>query len=174
MARDIKTARRRWTHAFHTTYAVRLMPLAAQRLARTVLMRWRTRRRPSPSSVTSRTGAQRDAYRARVETLRSYADLDEINVHSESERDFWAFMESLPEAPKAEIVLMGNGNFRAVWEDTEQGRLAIQFMGAQRGEFVIFKCRPDASDVSRVAGVDTLDGIKRQARAFDLMPMAPA
>lgn len=111
-----------------------------------------------------------EAYRVRIETLRGHAESDEITVRSESEQDFWAFMDSLPEAPKAEVVLMDNGNFRAVWEDAEQSRFAVQFMGAQQGEYVIFKRRPDAADVSRVAGIDTLDGIKRQIRAFDLMP----
>ena len=111
-----------------------------------------------------------ETYRARIETLRSYAESDEIVVQPSSEQDFWGFVHALPEAPKAEIVLMDNGNFRAIWESGEQSRLAIQFMGAQRGEYVIFKRRPDASDVSRVAGIDTLDGIKRQMRAFDFMP----
>ena len=114
------------------------------------------------------------AYRARIETLRGYSESDEIDVQSDSEQDFWAFIESLPEVPKAEVVLMDNGNFRAIWEDAEKSRLAIQFMGAQRGEYVIFKRRPDASDISRAAGIDTLDGIKRQMQAFDLMHTTPA
>lgn len=115
-----------------------------------------------------------EAYRARIETLLGYADSDEIDVQPNSEQDFWTFIESLPGAPKAEVLLMDNGNFRAVWEDGEQNRLAIQFMGAQRGEYVIFKRRTDAPDVSRVAGIDTLDGIRRQIRAFDLMPATGA
>lgn len=128
----------------------------------------------------SKAGKQRtsrilhEAYRARIETLRGYAESDEIVVQPGSEQDFWGFVHALPEAPKAEIVLMDNGNFRAIWENGEQSRLAIQFMGAQRGEYVIFKRRPDAADVSRVAGIDTLDGIKRQIQAFDLMPATSA
>lgn len=70
-----------------------------------------------------------------------------------------------------------NGNFRAIWEDGKENRVAIQFMGAQRGEYVIFKRRPDASDVSRVAGIDTLDGIRRQilptARFSGCLPEIP-
>ena len=122
----------------------------------------------------TRSGALRAAYRARIETLRGCAESDEIPMQPASEQDFWAFMDSLPEAPKAEVVLMDNGNFRAIWEDAEQSRVAVQFMGDQRGEYVIFKRRPDAPDISRVAGIDTLDGIKRQIRAFDLMPTTPA
>ena len=116
----------------------------------------------------------REAYHARIETLRGHAASDEIEVQPASEQDFWAFVESLSSAPRAEVVLMDNGNFRAVWEDAEQSRLAIQFMGAQRGEYVIFKRRAEASEVSRVAGIDTLDGIKRQIRSFDLMPTTSA
>ena len=174
MARDMKPGQRRGAHAFHRIYPARLTPLAAQRLARILLTRWRIRKRPRPSSAASPTAAQREAYCDRIETLRGYANSDEISVQPGSEQDFWAFVESLPEAPKAEVVLMDNGNFRAIWEDPEQGRLAIQFMGAQRGEYVIFKRRPDASDISRAAGIDTLDGIKRQLGAFDLMPVTSA
>ena len=115
-----------------------------------------------------------EAYRARIETLRGHAESDEIVVQSRSEQDFWGFVHALPEAPKAEIVLMDNGNFRAIWEDDKENRVAIQFLGASRGEYVIFKRRPDAPDVSRVAGIDTLDGIKRQIQAFDLMPATGA
>ncbi len=104
--------------------------------------------------------------------MRAYADLDEIIVQPDSEQDFWAFIESVPVTPKAEVVLMENGNFRAVWEDSKEGHLAVQFTGCQRGEYVIFKRRSAASDVSRVAGVDTLEGIRRQMRAFDFMPSA--
>ena len=63
---------------------------------------------------------------------------------------------------------MDNGNFRAVWKDKNGDHLGVQFLGDQMAEYVIFKQRPLAGSVSRVAGIDTLDGVITQLQAFDL------
>ncbi len=63
---------------------------------------------------------------------------------------------------------MDNGNFRAVWKDKNGDHLGVQFLGDQMAEYVIFKHRPAAGSVSRVAGIDTLEGVITQLHAFDL------
>ena len=63
---------------------------------------------------------------------------------------------------------MDNGNLRAIWKNEAGSRVGIQFLGSQMAEYVIFRRRPATTDVSRVAGIDTLEGIKRQIHAFDL------
>jgi hypothetical protein len=63
---------------------------------------------------------------------------------------------------------MDNGNLRAVWRGEDTSRLGIQFLGNQSVEYVIFKRRQGAKEVSRAAGFDTLDGFKKQIQAFDL------
>ena len=51
---------------------------------------------------------------------------------------------------------------------TTTRHVALQFLGGGHVQYVIFKRRPGAAKVSRVAGTDTFDGIKRQVEAFDL------
>ena len=108
------------------------------------------------------------AYHLRIETLRSDAEIEEFAVNDASEENFWSFIGSIPSARKAELVLMDNGNFRAVWKDKNGDHLGVQFLGEQMAEYVIFKYRTGARGVSRVAGIDTLEGVINQLHAFDL------
>lgn len=108
------------------------------------------------------------AYKGRIEYLRSEAELDGTIVNEVSERDFWSFFRSMPFLRKAGVILMDNGNLRAVWRDEHKSRLGLQFLGDQSVEYVIFKRRQGAKDVSRAAGFDTLNGFKKQIHAFDL------
>lgn len=107
-------------------------------------------------------------YKGRIEYLRSEAELDGTIVNEVSERDFWSFFRSMPFLRKAGVILMDNGNLRAVWRDEHKSRLGLQFLGDQSVEYVIFKRRQGAKDVSRAAGFDTLNGFKKQIHAFDL------
>ena len=108
------------------------------------------------------------AYQHRIETLRSDAEVEGFAVNKASEENFWSFIGSLPSARKGELVLIDNGNLRAVWKDKNGDHLGVQFLGEQMAEYVIFKQRPSAGSVSRVAGIDTLDGVITQLQAFDL------
>ncbi len=110
------------------------------------------------------------AYAHRIEELRKFASEDDecSDISESSEEDFWWFVESMPLARKAELVLMDNGNLRAVWKEDDKTHIGLQFLGSQFGEYVIFKRRPSAKQVSRVAGIDTLEGLKKQVRVFDI------
>ena len=110
----------------------------------------------------------RQTYRERIAELREYGVEDDVTVNPASEKDFWAFVKSLPAARPGSLVLMDNGNLRAVWKGDQGSHLGLQFLGRQMVEYVIFKRRPRAKQVSRVAGADTFDGIKRQIDAFEL------
>ena len=111
------------------------------------------------------------AYWSRIESLYSDAVLDGFALNEASARDFWSFVGSAFLTQKAGLVLMDNGNLRAVWKGDNGSHLGLQFLGNQSVEYVIFKRRTAARDVSRVAGIDTLEGIKRQIYAFDLMAL---
>ena len=108
------------------------------------------------------------AYSHRIETLRRDAEIERFSVNEDSETDFWRFIGSVPAAKQAELVLMDNGNLRAVWKDKNGDHLGVQFLGERMAEYVIFKHRPDAARVSRVAGVDTLEAVLTQLHTFDL------
>ena len=111
---------------------------------------------------------QYQVYRNRIEVLRRDAQLDDFAMNEASEVDFWSFIESISFAQKAGLVLLDNGNLRAVWKDENGSHLGLQFLGNRSVEYVIFKRSQATKDVSRVAGQDTIEGIKRQIRAFDL------
>ena len=108
------------------------------------------------------------AYRHRVTYLREEAAIENIDINHASERDFWSFADSHPFQKRASLVLCDNGNLKAVWKDAEASHLGIQFLGNGQGEYVIFKYRQGASEISRVAGIDTIPGINDQLSAFDL------
>ena len=114
------------------------------------------------------------AYAQRIEELHNEAALDGIEVSRASARDFWSFVRPGDPDQRAGVVLLDNGNLRAVWKGDDATRVGIQFLGDGRAEYVIFKRRPATTDVSRVAGNDTLEGIKCQINAFDLTSLIDA
>ena len=112
-------------------------------------------------------------YRDRLAELREDAEDDAIVWNEASAQDFHAFISDHPHWRKAGLELMDNGNLRAVWEwkSDDETHLALQFLGNMMAQYVIFKRRPGAENVSRVAGADTFDGIKRQVAIFELIPL---
>lgn len=113
-------------------------------------------------------------YTRRIEQLRGYAEEDGIFVNNASVRDFWSFVRLGDPDRRAGVMLLDNGNLRAVWKDDDASHVGIQFFGDGRAEYVIFNRRPATTEVSRVAGIDTLKGIKRQIQAFDLTSLIDA
>ena len=115
-------------------------------------------------------------YRDRLADLREAAEEEGIEWSESSEHDFRAFVTGNPGWRKCSVALMDNGNLRAVWDDDNDDarHVALQFLGGGHVQYVIFKRRPGAGKVSRVAGADTFDGIKRQVGAFDLNPLVYA
>ena len=109
-----------------------------------------------------------NAYRDRLNILCSEGELEGITLNTESEDDLYFFIKSAPSTRRASLVLLDNGNLRAVWSGEDGSHVGIQFCGDQLASFVIFASRPPKSGVSRVAGKDTLDGVKRHIRTFGL------
>ena len=69
---------------------------------------------------------------------------------------------------RGNLVLMDNGNLRAVWRDGQGTHLGLQFLGSGMAQYVIFKQRKATGPISRVTGRDTFGGLKRQIDAFEL------
>lgn len=111
-----------------------------------------------------------EAYRCRIEELRGYGAEEDIAISPESELDFLGFIESFPAPRPAALFLQDNGNLRAVWDDEDDAdsHLALEFLGGRRAQYVIFRRRPGAAEISRVAGTDSFAGISRQIAEFDL------
>ena len=108
------------------------------------------------------------AYSARIDSLRGYAMQDGYHLNPESEADFWRFVKTARHFRKGNLVLIDNGNLRAVWKNEEGDHMGLQFLGGEMLQYVIFKRRPASSHISRVSGRDTFAGLMRQINAFDL------
>jgi len=111
------------------------------------------------------------AWQSRIETLRADAQQDGYRLNMASERDFWRFIRAEPFIRKGSLVLLDNGNLRAMWKGDDGSHIGLQFLGGGVVQYVIFKHRPAVRAISRVAGRDSLDGVKRQIAAFDLRPL---
>lgn len=108
------------------------------------------------------------AYMRRLAYLRDEAIKDGYILNPASEVDFQQFVSSAPNMQKANLVLMDNGNLRAIWKDMQGTRIGLQFLGGRMAQYVIFKRRSQGLPISRVVGRDSLEGLERQFDAFDL------
>ena len=97
--------------------------------------------------------ADQQAYTERIAVLRAEAMLDGFLLSHESEEDFWNFMRSAPFVRKGGLVLMDNGNLRAVWKGDRGTHVGLQFLGSGTVQYVIFKRRVGALQTSRVSDV---------------------
>ena len=107
-------------------------------------------------------------YWARIDELIGFGQQEGIELNRASELDFWSYMTTMRHTRAAGVVLTDDGNLRAVWKDGSESRLAIEFLGKRQAEYVIFLRRRKGATVSRVAGMNTFEGIRAQIRAFDL------
>ena len=109
-----------------------------------------------------------DAYTSRIKLLQDEAAHDGYVLNLASEIDFKEFLRATPSIRKGNLVLMDNGNLRAIWKCEQGARLGLQFLGGRMVQYVIFKRRQKEQAISRVTGRDSLEGLKRQIDAFEL------
>ena len=129
----------------------------------------------SPSSAlphlrheTARLRHKRRACEERIEFLQEEARHEGYALNPASHRDFEHFALGSDNVRMGGLVLLENGNLRAIWRDEQGTRLGLQFLGGGRVQYVIFRRRTEERSVSRVAGRDSLKGLERQLAAFDM------
>lgn len=108
------------------------------------------------------------AYASRIEVLKEQAELDGYSLNLASEEAFYDFLQKNPLIRRGRLVLMENGNLRAVWKGENEAHIGLQFINNLSVQYVIFTRRAPQVPISRVSGRDTMDGITRQIEAFDL------
>lgn len=115
--------------------------------------------------------AHRPSYEARISELRSFAeddeDIGEINEASIS--DFWSFMEKMGFSRESGLVLLDNGNLRAVWRANGEHNVGLEFQGDQSALYVIFKRYSNGQPTERLAGIASFDDVVDQLADLDLI-----
>ena len=112
-----------------------------------------------------------DSYTSRIKALKNEATDDGYVLNIPSEIDFWQFVRSSPDIRQGNLVLMDNGNLRAIWKDERGSRLGLQFLGGRMVQYVMLKWRKDGQPISSVTGRDSLEGLARQIDAFELQSL---
>lgn len=123
-----------------------------------------------PSS-SERTWKSVKAYEARLLYLRQQAAHDGCELNLASKSDFTDFIQTTDGLHRGNLVLLDNGNLRLVWKDNDATQLALQFLGGNMIQFVIFKKRVGTEQMTRVAGRDSLYQITDLISAFDLQSL---
>ena len=78
----------------------------------------------------------RASYQRRIAQLRSFAEEDGIELSAPSEDDFFDFACNEPQTKAASLVLLDNGNLRAVWRSGQE-EVGVQFYGGGSLQYLI-------------------------------------
>lgn len=108
------------------------------------------------------------SYEDRINVLKEQAEVEGYSLSEASGTAFWNFLKKHPFMRRGRLVLLENGNLRAVWSGGNDAHIGLQFLNERLIQYVIFARRGPDEPVSRVAGRDTMEGIMRQIDAFDL------
>jgi hypothetical protein len=100
----------------------------------------------------------------RLRELGFVAHAEGIRPSVDSLRDMQAFLASTPLKSRPSIYLQDSGNYRIAWRNPLKEQVAVQFLGNDSAQFVIFKLAPTGR-MNRVAGVYSLNAIYRQIEA---------
>ncbi len=108
------------------------------------------------------------AYDNRIGVLEKQAAIEEYFLNSSSKETFQLFFQKNPLVRLGRLVLLENGNLRAVWKGENGSHIGLQFLDNLSIQYVLFKRRKPDLPVSRAYGRDTIDGLLRQITALEL------
>jgi hypothetical protein len=105
-----------------------------------------------------------------VATLKQLGAEDALPWSNESENDLLGFIWSEWVVVVPAVVLMDNGNLRAVWRRGQE-QVGLEFRGFGRVSFVLFAARDHGRMIARMAGEDRLKEIAGKIAADGLMEL---
>ena len=110
------------------------------------------------------------AYAERIGSLEHEGLAEEIELNENSEKDFWDFINTPAITRQAELVFIGEGNLRAIWEDETGNFVGLHFLGNRRIIYVIFKQHPNGkgktTDTDMVSFRETINIIQQHSLEF--------
>ena len=89
--------------------------------------------------------------------------LRNIEPFSESSlADLRSFLGTLQLIERPSNFLLDNGNLRVLWRNNAQEQVGLQFLGNGVVQFVMFAQRKNPPMMSRIAGTDVLQTIRKR------------
>ena len=76
------------------------------------------------------------AYKDRIRVLKEHAELDGYSLSQPSKAAFLEFIERNPRIRRGRLLLMENGNLRAVWKGENGAHIGLQFRDRQSIQYV--------------------------------------
>jgi hypothetical protein len=93
---------------------------------------------------------------ARIGELKRLGAEEGLQWSPASEDDLWAFVSLWPSLREPGLILMDNGNLRAVWRNVAGEQVALEFRGYRQVYFVFFAQRFEGPPMARSIGEDSV------------------
>ena len=107
-------------------------------------------------------------YDERLSFLEEEGNLDGVSLNPDSISGFMEFIEKYMPTVSGGLVLIDNGNIRAVWNSDCESFVGIQFLNRQLTEYVLFSQTSPSLPVSRSFGQASIDSVMNQIEALEL------
>ena len=107
-------------------------------------------------------------FKNRIKLLSELARSEDYSMNSESASTFWHFFERISKLKYGRLFLLENGNLQATWNDDEENHVGLEFVNRQTIGFVIFRKRSSSEPVSRLSGIETMNGIENLISVYNL------
>lgn len=107
-------------------------------------------------------------YAERIETLKELARDDGYDLHESSYANFTNFLEKYPKLAHADLVLLENGNLRAIWKGQNGAEIGLQFLKDSRIQYVLFNKFGTNTAGLRPYGRGGFEETMNQIKKFDL------
>ena len=107
-------------------------------------------------------------YDERLSFLKEEGNLDGVSLNPDSISGFMKFIEKYIPTIRGGLVLIDNGNLRAVWHSDCESFVGIQFLTHELTEYVLFSKTSPSLPVSRSFGQANIDSVLNQIEALEL------
>ncbi len=116
----------------------------------------------------SRDNKAAKSYVKRIEKLKELASEDGYRLDESSYNNFQEFLERYPRLARADLVLLDNGNLRAIWKGNNSTEIGLQFLKDSRVQYVLFNNSGPNCEESRPYGRGGFEEIMKKINEFDL------
>lgn len=117
------------------------------------------------SSAYFHVGRYRQEYSDRIEYLRELGTDEEILINLDSRSGFWQLMDTIPDAQRAEVVLLENGNLRVFWRSENNDYFGLEVLDDDSVRALVRHRTADDEAVTLRAGPGSMSEIVREIEA---------